>query len=177
MKRLFLALRPDHEASLAIQAIIKRLQPMSLRPYKISNLHVTLVFLGNVDAATESSIRQAMVEVVCRAFTVEFDCLSYWRKPKVLCLTCSQQVPEALWALQQDLNVIAQSCGLVTDPRPFQPHITIARKVGFKPGLSVDQIIWHAREFCLVESVDCDQGVAYRTLDCWALIKKGGFNS
>ncbi len=177
MKRLFLALWPDHKAQLAIQEIIKRLQLVSLRPYKMSNLHVTLVFLGNVDAATERSIRQATAEVVSPDFTVEFDGLSYWRKPGVLCLTCSQQVPEALMELRQKLNVIAQSCGLVTDLRPFQPHITIARKVRFKPELSVDQIIWHAREFCLVESVDCDQGVAYRTLDCWALIKNGGFNS
>jgi 2'-5' RNA ligase len=172
MKRLFLALLPSHDAQLAIQTIFKHLQLSSLRPYQISNLHVTLVFLGNVDAATELSIRQAMSEVVSLGFTVEFDGLSYWRKPGVLCLTCSQQVPELLMELRRELNVIAQSFGLETDPRPFQPHITIARKVRFNPKLSIEKIIWNPYEFYLVESVACDQGVEYRILDCWPLIKK-----
>ncbi len=172
MKRLFLALWPDHKARLAIQEIIKRLQPVSLRPYKMSNLHVTLVFLGNIDAATELSIRQAMAEVVSPDFTLEFDGLSYWHKPGVLCLTCSQQVPEALIELRKKLNVIVQSCGLVTDPRPFQPHITIARKVQLNPELSIEKIIWNAHEFCLVESVSSVQGIEYQVLERYSLIEK-----
>mgnify|MGYP002525148781 CR=1 FL=1 len=171
MKRLFLALWPDDSTRQAISGLVEQIGSAGIKSVKPSNLHVTLVFLGNVDVTTELSIRQQLDKIASRALSIQFDEISYWRKPGIICLTSEQQPGKDLLGLVRKLDAIAKSCGLVTDTRPYQAHITLARKACFQPEGVFDPIIWRAEAFCLVASVSGNNGVEYRVLQSWSLTK------
>jgi 2'-5' RNA ligase len=51
-----------------------------------------------------------------------------------------QEIPSALSVLQKDLETLALSLGYKPEPRPFNPHITIARaKAEYRP--NVEEIL------------------------------------
>jgi 2'-5' RNA ligase len=141
-----------------------------VRPY---NLHVTLVFLGQVDEDTALAIRQCASGIIAEPFELTFDRLSYWSKPKILCLTCQQLTTADGGApmLVKKLTAAAASRGLETDSRPYLPHITLARHARYLPDIKIEPIIWRAETFCLVESCSTPDGVIYKVRQTWPLIK------
>ena len=134
------------------------------------NVHVTLVFLGNVDAASELLIKYSVTGISAKPFVLTFDRLSYWSKPKVLCLTCSH-TPYELEILAAALNMEVASCGLQTDTRPYKPHITLARHVQYLPDINLEPLVWRAESFCLVESCSEPGGVNYKVRQQWPFRK------
>ena len=127
MKRLFFALWPNNETRKKIDKINQSISSEGLKRVKCENLHVTLVFLGNVDAESEAMIRQRMKNISAQPFTIQFDQLSFWRKPRILCLT-TQQYDQQLLILVDALKRELEQCGMVMEDRPYKPHITLARK-------------------------------------------------
>ena len=127
---------------------------------------MTLVFLGQVDAASELLIKHSVLAISAKPFVLTFDLLSYWSKPGVLCLTCSQ-MPDEVQSLVADLIKEAASCGLQTETRPYQPHITLARHARYLPNLNIEPVVWRAESFCLVESYSESGGVNYLVRQQW----------
>jgi 2'-5' RNA ligase len=169
MKKLFFALWPSDETRQELMRLQKVIEAKGIRQVPGQNLHVTLVFLGNVDEATEAAIKQSVGTIPIEPFTLTFDRLSYWSRPKVLCLTC-QQFGQEVVDLAEALDKVAADCGLQTDTRPYTPHITLARQArpteqDFAP------VTWHAESFCLMESCSEPGGVYYKVLQQWPLAK------
>ena len=133
------------------------------------NLHVTLVFLGRVDAAAESLIKRSVTNISANPFILTFDQLSFWSTPKVLCLTCSQ-IAEEVELLVAGLNREVASCGLQPETRPYIPHITLARHAHNLPDINFEPIVWRAGSFCLVESCSEPGGVFYKVRQEWPFI-------
>ena len=140
------------------------------RPVQPQNIHVTLVFLGNVDAASESLIKHSVASISAEPFVLTFDQLSYWSRPRILCLSCSQLVDE-VEELVAALNLEVSSCGLQTDTRPYKPHITLARHAKYLPDIKFEPIVWRAESFCLVESCSEPGGVCYKVKQQWPFIR------
>jgi len=134
------------------------------------NVHVTLVFLGNVDTASELLVKHSVTGISAQPFVLTFDRLSYWSKPKILCLTCSQ-LPDEVETLVAALNMEVASCGLQTDTRPYKPHITLARHARYLPDINFEPIVWRADSFCLVESCSELGSVNYKVRQQWPFIK------
>ena len=168
--RLFFALWPDDQTKLELVRLNKSIAAKGFRPVQPDNIHITLVFLGNVDATSELLIKQSVSGISAKPFVLTFDRLSYWSRPKVLCLTCSQLVDE-VEILVAALNREVASCGLQTDTRPYQPHITLARHARYLPDIKFEPIIWRAESFCLVESCSELDGVCYKVRQQWPFIK------
>ena len=168
--RLFFALWPDDQTRLDLLRLNRSIEAKGFRPVQTQNVHITLVFLGNVDAASELLIKQNVTGISARPFVLTFDKLSYWRRPRVLCLTCSQLVDE-VEILVAALNREVASCGLQTDTRPYQPHITLARHARYLPDIKFEPIIWRAESFCLVESCSELDGVCYKVRQQWPFSK------
>jgi 2'-5' RNA ligase len=59
VKRLFFALWPSVATRKAVDKFNQTLKVPGLKTVKADNLHVTLVFLGNVDRQTERLIKQS----------------------------------------------------------------------------------------------------------------------
>jgi len=204
MSRLFFALWPDDETRQELERLSQAIQAAGLKPVNPQNLHVTLVFIGNVDSAVESLIKQSVADISVEPFVLTFDQLSYWSRPKVLCLTCKQddyttatapgslppmevrsgdstprlgeveqlpRVAHGAVALAAALDAAVASCDIQTDKRPYLPHITLARHVRHRPDINIKPIVWRAESFCLVESCSEPDGVQYKVIQQWPLIK------
>ncbi|MGR8935380.1 MAG: RNA 2',3'-cyclic phosphodiesterase [Gammaproteobacteria bacterium] len=166
MRRLFLALWPDAATRKHLQRISADL-PISLRQrVSVENLHVTLVFLGGVEDELLPAITQPMAAIQAAPFSLRFDQLSYWRKPRILCLTCSR-IDATVLKLVADISAPLAALHLDIDTRPYNPHITLARHVTAKPETAFEPLLWRAEGFALVESVSTRSGVVYQPLHMW----------
>jgi RNA 2',3'-cyclic 3'-phosphodiesterase len=169
--RLFFALWPDDETRLKLAQLNRSIDANGFKPLSPHNFHVTLVFVGNVSKASESVIKQRAADIESEPFVITFDHVSYWAKPKVLCLT-NQHPVKPLMRLSEALNSAVTSCGIQTDPKPYNPHITLARHGYSFIERDCDPIVWQADSFCLVESCSGIDGVCYNFIDQWPFVKK-----
>lgn len=169
--RLFFALWPGEQTRLELARFVQSIEAKGFNPVQPQNIHVTLVFLGNVDVASELLIKNYVTGISAKPFVLTFDLLSYWSKPRVLCLTCTQSVDEAE-KLVASLNLEVARCGLQTESRPYKPHITLARHARYLPDISFEPVVWRAESFCLVESCSEPGGVCYKVRQQWPFIKK-----
>ncbi len=166
-KRLFFALWPDETTRQKCCEVMARLGDHGKgKPVAEQNLHVTLVFLGNVNSLQQQAICRAADDLPVLPMTLQFDQLRFWRKPAIGCLTARLTDP-AIVTLAGQLTEIAKSQGIAIDQRPYTPHVTLFRKLtALLPG-EFPPIPWHADDFCLVESCASDHGVIYRILERW----------
>jgi len=166
LKRLFFALWPDETLRLQCAKVIENIPVGSGRPVKTNNLHVTLLFLGEIDSIQEQCLSKAAAKLSPPCLTLTFDQLSFWTKPEILCLTCSD-FNQQLTVFVEKLRVIAAENGVSIADRPYQPHITLARKAQDLVFLRFQPIRWRIEDFCLVQSISRADGVEYRLLGRW----------
>ena len=83
-ERLFLALWPDPPVRRALDELARtRLPPGLGRPVPAANLHLTLLFLGAVEAAARSSLEAACASIAMRPVSLELDHLGCWPRARV----------------------------------------------------------------------------------------------
>ncbi len=169
-KRLFFALWPIDKTRQQIASQYRRLHQPQYKPVKTDNLHITLIFLGQVDNDTETKITQGANQISTPAFQLSFDQLSLWRRPGILCLTSQKQNP-GLLSLVERLKKLSESCGIASESRPYKAHITLAKKAFVKPDTKIKSIVWQATTFSLVQSTNTSNGVHYQIIKTWPLLK------
>jgi 2'-5' RNA ligase len=169
-RRLFLALWPDDELRRRLRHLLDRtVQIRSGRPEPIANLHVTLVFIGNVAGGRVAPIERAAAGLSGTAFELALDRIGYWGRSRILWLG-PREVPAALFSLVKDLRAALEPCGVTAETRPYLPHMTLARKVRHPPPAGViDAVNWRVNTYSLMESVPLERGSAYRELAAWRL--------
>ena len=169
MGRYFFALWPDDAVRRQLEAVSDRLPAGCGRSVRIGNLHITLVFLGNVEQSVMERIRLEADGVHCGKFALTLDRHGWWRRPQVIWLG-SDTVPVALEDLTARLNAIAAGHGLRIDSRPYTPHLTLVRKAK-RPltRFTYSPIHWEIRDFCLVQSVTHADGAEYKIIQNWPL--------
>jgi 2'-5' RNA ligase len=170
--RLFFALWPDDKIRQELIRLRRSLQvpAKEFRWVPPHNFHVTLVFLGSIDTRSEALIKQSVASIAVKPFDLTFDRLTYWNKPKVLCLTCQQQPAPELMKLVEALGLAVAHCGIQTDAKPYTPHITLARKAPAFIEQECEPIVWRAESFCLAESCSEPGGVCYKVIEQWPFI-------
>ena len=168
--RLFFALWPDQQTRLHLVRLNHSIEAKGFKPVQAHNLHATLVFLGSVDGASELLLKYSVREILAKPFVLTFDQLSYWSKPKILCLTCSH-TPDEAGLLVAALSREVSSCGLQTDTRPYLPHITLARHAQYLPDITIEPIVWRVEAFVLAASCSEPDGVNYKVRQEWAFSK------
>jgi len=170
VRRLFFALWPDEalrtEIGRATRTAVRR---AGGKPVESANYHVTLKFLGTVDAAGEAALAAAVGALQQTPFEFALDRLGYWPQPRILWLGAGER-PAPLVALAQALENAAAAIGIEREWRPYRPHVSLARKVA-KPGSlgSIEPIVWQAESFALVASDTEPGGAHYRVLHRWPL--------
>ena len=169
-QRLFFALWPDESVRERLHAAACELLPPDARVVAADAAHLTLLFIGSADAARRACLEQVADGIKGSGFTFTLDQAGFWRKPQILWLGCGAQ-PAPLLDLVQGLTAGAEQCGVKIETRPYQAHVTLARKVRNGPiaVLPTEPIVWPVEKFCLVESHTETDGVRYRTLRFWSL--------
>lgn len=167
MKRLFFALWPDHNTRRQCSQFSAGMRGCG-KPVSTNNLHVTVVFLGLVDAARQQAMSEAAGQIAIEPLCLTFDRIEFWKKPAVVCL-CAERVDTVLSTWVETLTDAALENGISVDVRPYKPHVTLLRKAKQLPPAEFEPIIWRAEGFCLVESCSTPEGVEYRVLERWGL--------
>lgn len=163
-RRLFLALWPDAPVRRQIQA-----QPVtSGRPIPPENLHITLLFLGAVEASVQQALEAELEGVEAAPFALELDRRGHWKRTGVTWLAASR-TPPALESLHRQLTARVAAQGLSVESRPYVAHLTLARKARPEPAASVEPVHWEVDGFVLVESQTLPGGARYRVLRRWPL--------
>ncbi len=169
-QRLFFALWPDADTRSRLAALIDdRLASTGGRRVPEENLHITLAFLGDVDTQRQRCVERVAAALNGSRFTLSFNRLGHWRRPKVLWAGACQ-CPAALQVLNESLQQGLRECGFQPDERPFAPHLTLMRKVRKRPNLpTIDAVEWTVTGFCLVVSRFVPGGVEYDVIKSWPL--------
>ncbi len=171
-QRLFLALWPDEDVRRRLTRVRDRAAAEHRgRPVAAENLHITLAFLGASDGRQRACAERAAGQVRAAPFTLVLERVGYWPRPRVFWVG-SEQTPAPLSALVGALQQGLAECGFSLDERPFQPHITVLRKVPPRPRfepLLDDPIEWPVNHFHLVASVTRSTGAEYRIIGTWPL--------
>jgi 2'-5' RNA ligase len=169
MQRLFFALWPDDGVRARIETATAGLAVRQGRRVPSENLHITLVFMGSVDASARIYAEAVADDLRAVSAELRLDQLGYWPGPRVLWLGASR-VPPELRRLQLLLQQGIARTGMELDDRPFKPHMTLMRKVSPAPRLpTLEPIDWPIEQFALVESVTRSAGAVYRVLRLWEL--------
>ena len=165
--RLFFALWPDEEVQAELAALCQQLSPESGHPHHPQDLHMTLVFLGQVAQEQRVCIEKIADRIELSPFSVSVEQIELWRKPRLLCATASQ-MPDPLAKLVSSLQTGLAKCGFKPEARPYRPHVTLIRKVRkYNPFKLPQPIHWPVSRFVLATSGAGPGLPRYRVLKKW----------
>ena len=114
------------------------------------DFHITLVFLGDLDADRRVCAEEAADRVRAAPFTLTLDRYGCFPRVRVLWCGASERPLEPL-ALLHALNGGLLGCGFSPERRPFAPHVTLVRKARPLPARALAAPIdWPLSAFALV---------------------------
>lgn len=174
--RCFLSLKFSPEQQRLLHAYQQPAFSQDAKWHPSSNLHLTLVFLGQQALAVQQQLWSQSLELLRQLppFELCFDQLNQFRHAKVFYLGVSQP-PEALMAVQQQLQQLALPFLNTPVPEIFVPHVTFARKFQSTDifPLPVQPLRLFCTEVALYHSVSTEQGVSYQSVETYTLVPKG----
>jgi len=134
--RSFLAFELPPEIREKIGEVSIELQKLTLpvRWVKVTNIHLTIIFLGYVDEDKIDDIKDK-VNLVVQRFSIFKTRLNgigvfpHWRRPRVIWIGLGGEI-ERLSTLREELQTELKVLGFKPEKRPFAPHLTIGRFKG-----------------------------------------------
>jgi len=157
-----LALEPDPRrvAAACVDRLRRAPGGRAVRWVREENLHVTLRFLGDIEAARVadllSHVRAETAPLAPFALGLAGPC---WfpsaRRPRVVAMALTPQAPVAALAAAVERGVVA--AGAPPEPRPFHAHVTLGRVSG-SAARALDVT---ASDTASVETWDVTQAVLY----------------
>ncbi len=168
--RVFFAIFPDKsvQAQLAHQA--EQLESIcGGSAVKMQQIHLTLLFLGNIAIHQLEILQQAMKNVSAEKFEFKLEEICYWKHNQIV-YSQTKQFPVALFTLVDTLRNALSEAGFQIDTRAYKPHVTLIRKATHCTKTNLDiPLVWHVNEWFLIQSKQTHSGVEYIPLSQWHL--------
>ena len=171
-RRLFFALWPLPDLQREAAALARR-HVRARRPVAAERLHVTLVFLGWLEAAQEQRARTAAGCVAGEPFELRLDRLGHWAGRGISWLAPSQ-IPPQLVELHRRLALALEQDGFAPERRRFHPHMTLGRQARPHRYLDLEPLVWPVRSFHLLWSRNDEGGARYQAVGRWPLGEAAG---
>lgn len=171
-RRLFFAFWPTDEFRAELVAATQKLaRDSGGRVIPPENLHVTLLFLGQVANARFDAVQQAADAFThAPALELSFDRAEVWGRANLLALTTSTTPPAAA-ALADKLGQSLRDELSEKSEHDFRPHITLARDLPRRRRPEPTQpLLMQVNDFVLVESRPGPGGSQYSVLRRWPLV-------
>ena len=153
--KVFFALWPTAEERRELsgwQAPLKQL--CGGRAMRAEMLHVTLVFIGELDQDRLEALQLAAQEVAAEGFELRFDAARYWGHNHIA-YAAPNHVPQPLKQLVGALERRLARHHFKFEPREYKPHITLLRNAHWSdaPLPAMPSVCWRIRDFALVQSL------------------------
>ncbi|HEY5324039.1 MAG TPA: RNA 2',3'-cyclic phosphodiesterase [Caldimonas sp.] len=160
--RLFTALWPDAAVRARLVALRDAWRwPAGARPVADAKLHATLHFIGSFRRDRQAALREALGTVAIEPLHLDLAGSDVWRGGIAVALLAAEPT---LLALHARVGAALTGLGVTIDPRPYQAHVTLARKATrAQPPAVLPALPWRANAFALVES----RGGGYEVLATW----------
>jgi len=168
-KRLFIGL----ELPLSSRKMLAGLNPRlrGVRWLAAEQLHLTMSFLGQVEAAREEKLLKTLAEVRVAPFFLPIKGMGAFggQRPTTVWTGVGKGHPH-LFALHKHIQDAVMQSGFEPDLRPFYPHITLARvkevpRHALRPFLlryeETEFDLFHVNGFVLFSSVLSSEGATY----------------
>jgi 2'-5' RNA ligase len=186
LARVFLALMLGRELGARllhpVREALGQAVGQHLRLYRPEDLHLTLVFLGPVRRERLEALAHGIPACLPPVGPLELGlgfagAFPNRGEPRVLWLALEPRRTGALEDLGRVREALAELCrglGFPVDPRPFVPHLTVARlRGGARPPSAFFEVDadqpWLPQRLALVETVSGAGQSAFRVLREWPL--------
>lgn len=161
MPRLFTALElPERVASQLAHA---RGGVAGARWLEPADYHITLRFIGDIDARTARDIAETLGDVHRSRMAVRFDRLSWFGGDKPRAIVAKVKADPALMDLQVEQERRLRRIGLGPETRKYTPHVTLARLRGVSQAAVADYLA--ARGGLVAEAFTAERFVLYSARD------------
>lgn len=134
--RLFIAVNFSEEVKQKLAGIQNGLKENVLRGNftAYDNLHLTLVFLGEVAGSRISAAREAVNDVAVSPFELQIRGIGRFRRDGGDILWAGIDADQNLIGLFRRLSKRISSAGFATEERTFKPHLTLVRGAVLRDG-------------------------------------------
>ena len=183
--RLFASLELPETTRAACADVLRRLRAASgsVRILPVEAMHLTLAFLGEVEAARVDAVRVALAKVARSSPPVPLHVAGAGAfpdlaRPRVLWLGVNDAAG-AVAALAGAVQTALAPLGFEPEARGFRPHLTVARlrdgrlppalRTAVAAAATFDAGRAQAGVLALMESRLDPAGAKYRTVDLWTL--------
>ena len=187
--RSFLAFELPVDIKRIIMAISEdvRQLPLNVRWVNVTNIHLTIVFMGNVQEEQIKPIQDTVKEVCqgCGPFSIGIKGIGLFgsrRNPRVLWVGLDGTI-DRMGYFRDDLQKGLRPFGIKEEKRRFKPHLTLGRfRKGARAGIHLDDLLskYHdltspectIEELILFKSDLKPGGAVYSKLNGWPLTGK-----
>ena len=161
--------------------------PLNVRWVNVTNIHLTIVFMGDVQEGQIGPI-QEIVKDVCqgyRPFSIAIKGIGLFgsrRDPRVLWVGLDGAI-DRMGYFRDDLQKGLRPFGIKEEKRRFKPHLTLGRfRKGARTGIHLDDLLSKYHDLtspeCIIEKLVLFKsdlrpgGAVYSKLKEWPLIGK-----
>ena len=168
MARLFFALWPGEETARELAIVARSLAEIAEgKPTPLAKIHLTLVFLGDVDDDRAQAAQRAAARVRGRRFSFALDVVGSFKRAGVAWAGASAPIAP-LERLQASLADHLAAAGFAKEERAIAAHVTLARRIAKRvPRAPMPPLRWDANEITLVRT-EPGSG-SYTILESWPL--------
>lgn len=128
--RLFVAINFNDQSKATIASIQSKLMQYAKGSYTPpENIHLTLVFLGEISPKKIIFIKQAMNQIIVEQVKIQFSHTGFFKRNEGDIWWIGLQQNDKLIKLQKDLRIALIKQGFNIEERFFKPHITLGRRI------------------------------------------------
>ena len=176
MRRVFFGLEIPAEIKQRLLQV--RADVAGARWQSVEQVHLTLLFLGNIEEERLLAVREVARDISLKAFELSvagLECFGQPHAPDYLWAGVQPEAPVAI--LYSAIKSQVESLGLQTERRAYRPHLTLAR-FNREPGSVVHLLneyreavfgSFQVDEFVLFETQPSAAGSVYRVLERYPL--------
>ncbi len=171
-KRLFFGLALDEHSKTHIYNWLTR-DVKTYRPLiNKNNLHLTLAFLGNVNANDEKRYISYAEQIKAKSFALSFGDTGYWQQTGIFYLRPSG-IPKQLDMLASSLRNKSHKLATYHNPFAFNPHITLVRGAKRQEPTVYNKMAplnYKFKQFTLFHSTRIDNQLTYVPIQHFSLL-------
>lgn len=140
------------------------------------NLHLTLVFLGDLPQERLPAVLEALESLKAEGFQLGLSGFGSFERRGGALFWLGVEENSALFHLQRQLSTALEQAGFQLEKRRYKPHITLGREVRLPPSFTAEKLAWEGlsvpiKEVVLMESARISGRLIYRPLAAKSLLR------